>query len=36
LNQADSYGIMGFTGTVEEANYFAMDPDLDYPPPEEP
>jgi predicted DNA-binding antitoxin AbrB/MazE fold protein len=32
---ADSYGIMGFTGTVEEADYFAMDPDLDYPPPPE-
>ena len=36
-NLADSYGIMGFQGTVEEANYFATDPELDYPsPPEEP
>ena len=25
-------GIMGFQGTQEEADYFAMDPDLDYPP----
>jgi predicted DNA-binding antitoxin AbrB/MazE fold protein len=32
---ADSYGIMGFQGTVEEADYFALDPDLDYPPPPE-
>jgi predicted DNA-binding antitoxin AbrB/MazE fold protein len=31
----DAYGIMGFQGTVEEADYFAMDPDLDYPPPPE-
>jgi predicted DNA-binding antitoxin AbrB/MazE fold protein len=31
-NLADSYGIMGFKGTVEEADYFAMDPELDYPP----
>jgi predicted DNA-binding antitoxin AbrB/MazE fold protein len=35
-NLADSYGILGFQGTVEEANYFAMDPELDYPPPEGP
>jgi predicted DNA-binding antitoxin AbrB/MazE fold protein len=28
-------GIMGFQGTVEEADYFAMDPELDYPPPPE-
>lgn len=34
-NLADCYGIMGFTGTVEEADYFAMDPELDYPPPPE-
>jgi predicted DNA-binding antitoxin AbrB/MazE fold protein len=34
-NLADSYGIMGFTGTLEEADYFAMDPELDYPPPPE-
>ncbi len=32
---ADSYGIMGFQGTVEEADFFAMDPELDYPPPAE-
>jgi predicted DNA-binding antitoxin AbrB/MazE fold protein len=25
------YGLMGFTGNAEEANYFASDPDLDYP-----
>jgi predicted DNA-binding antitoxin AbrB/MazE fold protein len=31
-----SYGIMGFTGTAEEADYFALDAELDYPPsPEE-
>jgi len=33
---ADLYGIMGFKGTAEEADYFASDPELDYPPaPEE-
>jgi predicted DNA-binding antitoxin AbrB/MazE fold protein len=32
-NLADSYGIMGFQGTAKEADYFAMDPELDYPPP---
>jgi predicted DNA-binding antitoxin AbrB/MazE fold protein len=32
---ADSYGIMGFKGTAEEADYFAMSPELDYPPPAE-
>jgi predicted DNA-binding antitoxin AbrB/MazE fold protein len=30
-----SYGIMGFKGTAEEADYFAMDPELDFPPPPE-
>jgi predicted DNA-binding antitoxin AbrB/MazE fold protein len=34
-NLADCYGIMGFTGTAEEADYFALDPELDYPPPPE-
>jgi predicted DNA-binding antitoxin AbrB/MazE fold protein len=34
-NLADAYGIMGFQGTAEEADYFAMDPELDYPPPAE-
>ena len=34
-NLADSYGIMAFKGTPEEADYFAMDPELDYPPPPE-
>ena len=29
----ETAGIMGFQGTVEEADYFAMDPDLDFPPP---
>ncbi len=28
-------GMMGFQGTPEEADYFAMDPELDYPPPPE-
>jgi predicted DNA-binding antitoxin AbrB/MazE fold protein len=33
----ETAGIMGFTGTAEEAEYFAMDPELDFPPPlEEP
>jgi predicted DNA-binding antitoxin AbrB/MazE fold protein len=32
---ADAYGIMEFQGTVEEADYFARDPELDYPPPPE-
>ena len=27
-----AYGIMGFQGTAEEADYFAEDPELDYPP----
>ncbi len=31
----ETAGIMGFQGTVEEADYFAMDPELDYPPPPE-
>jgi predicted DNA-binding antitoxin AbrB/MazE fold protein len=26
---ADAYGIMGFKGTAEEADYFALDPELD-------
>jgi predicted DNA-binding antitoxin AbrB/MazE fold protein len=26
-----AYGIMGFKGTAEEADYFAQDPELDYP-----
>ncbi len=34
-NLADLYGIMGFKGTVEEADYFAMDPELAFPPPPE-
>jgi hypothetical protein len=34
-NLADCYGIMGFNGTPEEADYFAMDSELDYPPPAE-
>jgi len=29
----ETAGIMGFQGTAEEAEYFAMDPELDYPPP---
>jgi predicted DNA-binding antitoxin AbrB/MazE fold protein len=28
-------GILSFPGTVEEADYFAMGPELDYPPPPE-
>lgn len=28
-------GMMGFKGTVEEADYFALDPELDFPPPPE-
>ena len=31
----ETAGIMGFQGTVEEADYFALDPELDYPPPPE-
>ena len=31
----ETSGIMGFKGTAEEADYFAMSPDLDYPPPAE-
>ena len=30
-----TYGIMGFKGSAEEADLFAMDPELDYPPPPE-
>ncbi len=29
----ETYGILGFKGTAEEADYFALDPELDYPPP---
>jgi predicted DNA-binding antitoxin AbrB/MazE fold protein len=32
---ADLYGICGFKGTAEEADFFATDPELDYPPPPE-
>jgi predicted DNA-binding antitoxin AbrB/MazE fold protein len=28
-------GMMGFQGTQEEADYFAMSPDLDFPPDED-
>jgi predicted DNA-binding antitoxin AbrB/MazE fold protein len=31
----ETYGIMGFQSTAEEADYFAMDPELDFPPPPE-
>jgi predicted DNA-binding antitoxin AbrB/MazE fold protein len=31
----ETAGLMGFQGTEEEADYFAMDPELDYPPPPE-
>jgi predicted DNA-binding antitoxin AbrB/MazE fold protein len=32
----EAYGIMGFTGSAAEADYFATDPELDYPlPPEQ-
>ena len=30
-----AYGIMGWTGSAEEADYFALDPELDHPPPPE-
>ncbi len=30
-----SYGIVGFNGTSAEGDYFAMDPELDYPAPVE-
>jgi predicted DNA-binding antitoxin AbrB/MazE fold protein len=29
----DGYGIMGFTGGPEEGDYYALDPELGYPPP---
>ena len=31
----ETAGIMEFKGTPEEADYFALDPELDYPPPPE-
>jgi predicted DNA-binding antitoxin AbrB/MazE fold protein len=31
----ETAGILSFPGTVEEADYFAMGPELDYPPPPE-
>lgn len=31
----ETAGIMGFKGTVEEAEYFGTDPELDFPPPPE-
>jgi predicted DNA-binding antitoxin AbrB/MazE fold protein len=30
-----AYGILNWTGSVEEADRFALDADLDYPPPPE-
>jgi predicted DNA-binding antitoxin AbrB/MazE fold protein len=30
-----TYGICGWKGSAEEAERFATDPDLDFPPPEE-
>jgi len=30
-----SAGMMGWTGSVEEADYFAMSPELDFPIPED-
>ena len=30
-----TYGICGFKGSAEEAERFAMDPELDFPPPSE-
>jgi predicted DNA-binding antitoxin AbrB/MazE fold protein len=30
-----TYGLMGWKGSVEMADYFAMDPELDFPPPSE-
>ena len=35
VNWEESYGLCGFKGTVEEAEFFASDPELDYPPPPE-
>jgi predicted DNA-binding antitoxin AbrB/MazE fold protein len=31
----ETYGICGFKGSAEEADRFATDPELDYPPPPE-
>jgi len=31
----ETYGMCGFKGTAEEADLFAMDADLDFPPPAE-
>lgn len=31
----ETYGICGFRGSMEEADAFATDPELDYPPPPE-
>lgn len=30
-----SYGLLGWTGSAEEAEWFAADAELDYPPPPE-
>ena len=30
-----AYGILGWTGSAELADYFALDPELDHPPPPE-
>jgi predicted DNA-binding antitoxin AbrB/MazE fold protein len=32
---AETYGLCGWTGSAEEADRFAMDPELDFPPPPE-
>jgi predicted DNA-binding antitoxin AbrB/MazE fold protein len=31
----ETAGLMGWKGSIEEADRFAMDPELDYPPPPE-
>jgi hypothetical protein len=31
----ETYGILGWKGSAEEAERFATDPELDYPPPPE-
>jgi predicted DNA-binding antitoxin AbrB/MazE fold protein len=31
----ETYGILGWKGSAEDAERFAMDPELDYPPPPE-
>jgi predicted DNA-binding antitoxin AbrB/MazE fold protein len=33
---AEAYGLLGWTGSAEDAEFLATDPDLEYPDPDQP